>query len=235
MMGSLELAEIGAAVGEPPRAAMLTALMDGRALTAGELAYLARVTPPTASEHLRRLCEVRLLSVLKQGRHRYFRLASPLVAQMIESMGIVAAVQAPPRIRRLTPADERLRAARLCYDHLAGQLAVAIAEKLVGRGYLTLGPEGGEITVAGFRFFEKHGMALPDIAPTRRAFCRPCLDWTERRFHIAGYVGAALARHCFDNGWISRVKDSRAVIVTPRGQAALNDIFELELGLPKAA
>ena len=228
MTGSIELAEIGAAIGEPARAAILTALMDGRALTAGELAFYARVTPQTASEHLRRLCEVRLLSVLKQGRHRYFRLASPLVAQMVESMGVVAAVQAPPRYRPASRADDAIRAARMCYDHLAGRLAVDIADRLMQRGYLLLGSEGGELTPTGRRFLSELGVAIPDAAETRRAFCRPCLDWSERRFHVAGYVGAALARHALDQGWIARIRDSRAIAVTAKGREALRESFGLE-------
>jgi len=229
MTGSTELAEIGAAIGESARAAILTVLMDGRALTAGELAFFARVTPQTASEHLRRLCEVQLLSVLKQGRHRYFRLASPLVAQMVESMGVVAAVQAPPRYRPASRADDAIRAARMCYDHLAGRLAVDIAERLTKQGYLLLGPEGGELTPAGYRFLSDLGIAIPDAAETRRAFCRPCLDWSERRFHVAGYVGAALARHALDERWIIRVRDSRAVMVTEKGREALGEAFGLSI------
>jgi DNA-binding transcriptional ArsR family regulator len=227
MTGTIELAEIGRMVGEPARAAMLIALMDGRALTAGELAFAARVSPQTASEHLRQLSDVQLLAVLKQGRHRYFRLASPLVAQMIESMGIVAAVQVPPRHRPASAADAATRAARMCYDHLAGRLAVDIAGRLVAEGFLVLSAEGGEMTPAGYAFLERIGVALPDAAITRRAFCRPCLDWSERRFHIAGHVGAALAHHCLDQGWIARVKDSRAVRVTDLGRNAFGNLFAI--------
>jgi len=235
MTGSIGLAEIGAAVGEPARAAILTALMDGRALTAGELAYFARVTPQTASEHLRRLSELNLLTVLQQGRRRHSRLASPLVAQMVESMGIVAAVQIPPRYRPASRADAAVRAARMCYDHLAGRLAVELADRLIARGHLTLDPEGGELTPAGSRFLSGLGIAIPEAAETRRAFCRPCLDWSERRFHLAGYVGAALARHLLDQGWIRRVRDSRAVDVTENGRSAFNDVFGLVLVSEKVA
>lgn len=228
MTGNIELAEIGAAIGDPARASMLTALMDGRALTAGELAYAARVTPQTASEHLRRLSEVRLLSALKQGRHRYFRLASPLVAQMLETMGIVAALQAPPRYRPSSRIDDATREARLCYDHLAGRLGVDVTDSLTAKGHLLLSPEGGALTQEGHRFLTGLGIEIPDATETRRAFCRPCLDWSERRFHVAGHVGAAIARHFFDKGWIARLRDSRAVVVTETGRAALQDAFGIE-------
>jgi DNA-binding transcriptional ArsR family regulator len=235
MTGTIELAEIGAAIGDPARAAMLDALMDGRALTAGELAHAARVSPPTASEHLRRLSELRLLTVLKQGRHRYFRLASPLVAQMLETMSVFAAVQSPPRHRPVSRIDAAMRAARYCYDHLAGRLGVDIAAKLTSDGYLLLGPEGGELTVFGQRFLSGLGIALPGTEKAHRAFCRPCLDWSERRFHVAGHVGAALARHCFEQGWIVRVRDSRAVLVTERGRGALHEAFGLEIEVEQQA
>jgi DNA-binding transcriptional ArsR family regulator len=229
MEGVLPLAEIGAAVGDPARAAMLTALMDGRALTAGELAYCARVAPPTASDHLRTLCDVGLLTVLKQGRHRYFRLASPRVAQMIEAMGVVAAVEAPPRYRPASRIDAQLRVARMCYDHLAGRLAVDIADALIARERLVLDDEGGALTPDGSRWLAELGVALPELSDARRAFCRPCLDWSERRFHVAGHVGTALARHAIDAGWIRRLRDSRAVIVTETGRVAFEKQFGLQL------
>jgi DNA-binding transcriptional ArsR family regulator len=223
---TIDLAEIGALVGDPARAAMLCMLMDGRAQTAGELAYAARVSAPTASEHLRRLTESKLLAVVKQGRHRYFRIATPLVAQMIESMGTVASLQMPPRHRPIRGLDAAMRQARLCYDHLAGRLGVALADALTTRGCVTLGDEGGEVTPKGFTFFARHGIALEPGG--KRAFCRPCLDWSERRFHIAGQTGAALARHCFAQGWIEHVRDGRAVVVTALGREAFADHFGVD-------
>ncbi len=225
MSNSIDLAEVGALVGDPARAAMLFVLMDGRAQTAGELAYSARVSAPTASEHLKRLTEARLLSVVKQGRHRYFRIASPLVAQMVESIGVVAAIQTPPRTRPIRGLDAAMREARFCYDHLAGRIAVAIADSLTAKGFLALDVDGGEITPAGFSFFNRVGIDLNVSSGSRRAFCRPCLDWSERRFHLAGQVGAALARHGFDHGWIERIRDGRALTVTADGRAALSDLF----------
>jgi DNA-binding transcriptional ArsR family regulator len=226
---NLDLAEIGALVGDPARAAILLALMDGRARTAGELAYFARVSAPTASEHLKRLTETNLLSVVSQGRHRYFRIASPLVARMLESIGAVAAVQAPPRHRPIRGLDAAMREARLCYDHLAGRLGVALADALTARGIVKLDAEGGEITPAGFAFFARLGVELKATQRGRRAFCRPCLDWSERRFHLAGQVGAALARHAFEQRWIERVRDGRAVIVTAAGRASLAELLGIRL------
>lgn len=221
------LAEIGAALGDPARARMLTALLDGRALTAGELAFHAGVAAPTASGHLARLAELGLLALEKQGRHRYYRLASPLVARMLEGVQRVAA-EGPRRHRPPGPADAQLRLARTCYDHLAGRLGVGLADALVAAGRLELDGEGGRLTDAGARFLAGFGLDLPALAEGRRCFCRPCLDWSERRPHLAGALGAALARACFERGWIARVKDSRAVAITAAGRRGL----VAEFGLP---
>ena len=228
MANSIDLAEIASLVGDPARAAMVNALMDGRALTAGELAFFARVSPQTASLHLRKLSAANLLTRVQQGRHHYFRIASPLVATMMESIGAVAALEAPPRSRRLSPADLKLRDARMCYDHLAGRIAVAIADAMIARNLLVLDSDGGEVTPAGFGFFNALGIDLETHRRGRRAFCRPCLDWSERRHHLAGFTGAALARHCEERGWIRRVRDSRAVAVTEPGRRALNDLLGVD-------
>lgn len=222
------IAEVAHLVGDPARANILAALMDERALTASELAYAAGVSPQTASSHLGKLAEARLLQVEKQGRHRYYRLASPLVAHMLEAVMAVAA-NGPPRHRPPSKMDEQLRAARTCYDHLAGRLGVALADALVGRGFVDLDRDGGEVTAAGFEFFGELGMDLKPPAGSRRVFCRPCLDWTERRRHLAGHVGACLMHHCFDRGWLQRKRDSRAVTVTPAGAQQLTEIVGLRL------
>jgi DNA-binding transcriptional ArsR family regulator len=222
------VAEVAALVGDPARANMLVALMDGRALTAKELAFAASVSPQTASGHLAKLADGRLLTCVHQGRHRYYRVASPLVARMLESITLVAAIEAPPRHRPHSPRDDALRLARTCYDHLAGRLGVAIADALVVRGAVILSDDGGEVTADGAAFLADR-LAL-DLArmPRRRAFCRPCLDWSERRFHLAGAVGAALADRCFALGWVERLRDSRAVAITARGQVALRELFRID-------
>jgi DNA-binding transcriptional ArsR family regulator len=221
MTTSVELAQFGALLGDSTRAAILDALIDGRALTAKELAFRARVTPQTASLHLKKLSDGNLLSVLSQGRHRYFRLASPLIGQMIEAVGAAAAIHAPPRHRLPGPRDAQLREARMCYDHLAGRVAVDLAQALCQRSLVRLEPDGGEITAEGFRFFESLGIDLQGGRSARRTFCKPCLDWSERRFHIGGFLGAAIAHHCTAQGWIVRDRDSRAVEVTREGRRAM--------------
>ncbi len=226
MSSQAQLAEVAALVGDPARANMLMALSDGRALTATELAYLARITPQTASGHLAKLVDGRLLAVAQQGRHRYFRLASPLVGRMLESINAMASLEGPPRHRPHSPAEDALRRARFCYDHLAGRLGVALADALVARGHVEFGEDGGVVTAEGGAFFARFGLDL--AGKTRRAFCRPCLDWSERRPHIAGAVGAGLAGHCLALGWIQRQRDTRAVSVTAKGRAGLRETFGID-------
>jgi DNA-binding transcriptional ArsR family regulator len=221
------VAEVGALIGDPARANMLAALMDGQALTASELAYVARVTPQTASGHLAKLADGQLVAVERQGRHRYYRLANPLVGRLLEAMMTVAA-DGPPRHRPASKIDEALRRARTCYDHLAGQLGVDIADALVARRCLVWDEDGGHLTPRGIKTFERLGVDLAAPKRSRRAFCRPCLDWSERRPHLAGSLGAALTQRCFDLGWIKRVRDSRAVAVTDKGKAGFADTFGLE-------
>jgi len=209
---------------------MLNGLMDGRALTASELAQLAGITAQTASSHLARLTEAGLLAVEKQGRHRYHRLASPAVAQMIESIMRIAAPESTAKRVRTGPRDAALRAGRTCYDHLAGHLGVAITDALIEAGHLELGVDAGEMTESGRTLFERAGIAVGALTARRgRILCRPCLDWSERRPHLAGAIGAALCSHCFDHGWIRRVEGSRAVSVTPNGQRQLRDTFGVSL------
>ncbi len=233
MISAANIAEVASLVGDPARANMLVALMDGQALTASELAFLAGIAPSTASVHLAKLVEARLLAGVTQGRHRYFRLASPLVARMLEGITVVAAIEAPSRYRPRSIRDEALCAARTCYDHLAGRLGVAIADSMAARGHVTLDEDGGEVTASGAAFLAGMGIDLAALQRRRgRSFCRPCLDWSERRPHLAGAVGNAIAARCFELGWIARVKDSRAVAVTDSGRAGLKDA--LGIALPEA-
>ncbi|HEY6433518.1 MAG TPA: helix-turn-helix transcriptional regulator, partial [Acetobacteraceae bacterium] len=217
-----DLAVTAALLGDPARAAMLQALMDGRALTAKELAFAAHVSPQTASGHLARLTEASLLSVAAQGRHRYFRLASPAVAEMVEAIMAVASQTRPEPRRTAWKGGEALRTARTCYDHIAGRLGVAIADRLIEREHVVLTADGGEVTESGLGFLVGFG-AAPE--PGKRIFCRPCLDWSERRPHLAGRVGAAIACRCFELGWITRLRDSRAVAITSAGHSGLADTF----------
>jgi DNA-binding transcriptional ArsR family regulator len=216
------LAQVAALIGERARGEMLLVLMSGRTFTAKELAYQAGVTPQTASEHLAKLVQARILTLTKQGRFRYFRLASPAVAGMIESIMRIL----PPADHQVSHgADRMLAAARLCYDHLAGQLAVSLADWLTARRYILLEPEGGEVTLRGARFFADFGIDVVSARKKDRIFCRPCLDWTERRFHLAGAIGAALTQRCFQLRWVRRIEDSRALAITPVGVAAMEERF----------
>jgi len=225
------IAEIAALVGDPARATMVSALVDGRALTASELASAARITPQTASTHLAKLTEAGVLSVVRNGRHRYFRLASPTVAYMID--GIVAvALEKRPRYRPLSRQARALSAGRICYDHLAGRLSVDLTDSFVAREYIVLDDEVAEITTAGTRFLTEFGIELPTLRSTRRHFCRLCLDWTERRPHIAGAVGVAITKRCFDLGWIERMKRSHAVTVTPLGRRGFQKTFGIDASEP---
>jgi DNA-binding transcriptional ArsR family regulator len=228
-------AEVAALAGDPARAGMLHALMDGRALTASELAYVAGISPQTASAHLARMTTAGLLSVEKQGRHRYHRLASLAVARMMESIMQVASGPGstrPPRV--VGPKDAALRMARTCYDHLAGCLGVALADALVCSGRVELAGDGGLVTDGGIEFFGHIGLDIGAITArsssrTSRILCRPCLDWSERRPHIAGKVGAALCAHSFAQGWIRRIKDTRAVAITPEGERVFREQFGARL------
>jgi DNA-binding transcriptional ArsR family regulator len=222
------VAEIAALVGNPARANVLMALLDGRALTATELAYAAHVSPQTTSGHLAKLADARLLVLEKQGRHCYYRLASPLVGRMLEGIMAVAA-DGPPRYRPKWKGDEALRVARTCFDHLAGRLGVALADTLTARDHVALSEDGGEVTPSGRAFLTRFGIDIVRLGRGRRAFCRPCLDWSERRVHLAGAVGAALATRCFALGWIQRQRDTRAVAVTTKGRYGFRETFGIAL------
>ncbi len=222
----MDIAEIGALIGDRTRARMLAALMSGRALTATELATIADISASTASAHLARLTSGRLLRRTAQGRHRYFKLASPTVAAMLETLLVVAAQPGGerPRAPRIDP---RLREARACYDHLAGRLGVDLADVLVARGAIRLDEDAGEITPAGAELLVSLGVELPDAARSSRRPCQPCMDWTERRPHIAGALGAALLERFIALGWLQRAAEGRAVAVTSAGQRG----FAARLGL----
>jgi DNA-binding transcriptional ArsR family regulator len=224
----VDLAEIASLMGDVARAHMLTALMDGRALTALELALTAWVTPQTASSHLGKLREANLLAMEKQGRHRYFRLASPRVAEALESV-LTLAGDGPPRHRPPTRIDEEMRTARTCYDHVAGVLGVGVTDSLVARGCVVIEDDAGEVTATGVDFLTRLGVDLTPRGKSRRIFCRPCLDWSERRPHLAGHVGAALCAHFMGADWVRQTRESRALKITPLGREKFAEMFGVVL------
>lgn len=231
MSSNAAFAEVAALAGDPARAVMLNALMDGRALTASELADMAGITPQTASGHLSRLTTAGLLVIEKQGRHRYHRLASPAIAQMIEGIMQVASALNPPRRKVVIgPRDAAMRTARSCYDHLAGRMAVAVADALVEGGHVELDGDAGVVTDKGSALLRRLGVDVDGVTGTsgkrsRRMLCRPCLDWSERRPHLAGAVGSALLDHYLEKGWVRRLRGTRAVEITPKGQRGFRETF----------
>ncbi len=235
MANNALFATVAALAGDPARAGMLHALMDGRALTATELARVAGITPQTASGHLNRMTVAGLVSVEKQGRHRYHRLAAPSVARMLESIMQVAS-ELEPAGRKLSigPKDAALRRARTCYDHLAGQLGVSIADGLTREGFVELAGDGGIVTDAGIARLTAIGMDVGKVLERRtkhsgRVLCRACLDWSERRPHLAGMLGALICEHSMQQGWIRRLSGTRAVQLTPKGEGAFREGFGAQI------
>jgi DNA-binding transcriptional ArsR family regulator len=219
------IAVVASLIGDTARANMLAALMGGVALTAGELAAEAGVTAATASGHLARLADGGLVTVARQGRHRYYRLASATVADAIQALMMVA-VAGPPRHRPPGPRDAALRLARTCYDHMAGRLAIAVTDALDARGLVVVAEDAALVTDEGRRFFCDFGLDL-DTAASRRPFCRTCLDWSERRPHLAGRVGAALLGRVIDLGWVARQPGTRALRLTGAGERGFRAAFAL--------
>lgn len=217
----LNVSAVAALIADPTRTAMLVALLDGRALPAGELAYTSGVTAQTASAHLARLLRGGLVAVEKQGRHRYYRLAGPHVAEALEHLAAISN-NVPLRRKPLSANARELRFARCCYNHLAGQLGVAITRSMCSRGFIVAAPEKRfAVLPAGIEWFGNIGLDLQRLKPARRGLARQCLDWTERRHHLAGPLGVRLLGVMCDHGWLRRSKGASAVLMTPKGRLAL--------------
>ncbi|HVF17440.1 MAG TPA: winged helix-turn-helix domain-containing protein [Steroidobacteraceae bacterium] len=214
------ITRIAAAIGDPVRAEMLTALMAGRALTATELATHAGITKQTGSTHLRRLLDARLVTVHAQGRHRYFAITNEDVAQLLERMIGVAADATQVRLHT-GPREPALRRARVCYDHLAGELAVSMYDMLLARGVLEFRGESLDVADRGHEWLRAFGIDTQHLRSQRRPLCRTCMDWSERRNHLAGGLGAALLQRVVDRGWAKREHGSRLVTFRPSGERAL--------------
>jgi len=217
-------------VGEPVRARMLWQLLDGRALTATELAHHADVSPQSASAHLSKLTAADLLVVERQGRHRYYRFARPEVAYALEALANL--LPPTPARRSAERPPMGLRYVRTCYDHLAGRLAVDICQALMQRGHLQKAGPAFLLTPSGHAWFREMSITAADLAGTgRRPVARPCLDWSEQRPHLAGTLGAALLRQFLALGWMRTTAQARAVVITPSGQAALYEQLGLQITL----
>ncbi|MGN6765617.1 MAG: ArsR/SmtB family transcription factor [Rhizobiaceae bacterium] len=212
-----DIARIASLVGDPARANMLTALMDGGALTASELALEAGVTMPTASSHLAKLVEGGLLTLQRQGRHRYYALSGHHIAAMLETISGVAE-RVGPRRARPGPRDAAMREARICYDHLAGDRGVALYDSLLSRRILALRADTVDIGPKGQAFFDELSIDLPSLSGQRRPLCRSCLDWSVRRSHLAGALGAAMLDKIMEWKWARRDPQSRAILFSPAGR-----------------
>ena len=215
------IAGLAALIAEPARARMLSALMGGKALTATELALEAGVAPSTASAHLGKLAGANVVAMEKQGRHRYFRLNDPEIAEVLEGLMGIAARDGR---RRTGPDDPALRKARVCYDHLAGELAIWLVESLRQRKIL-LGRDSWAISDEGEMFFRAWGIDVDSLAASRRPLARGCLDWSERRFHLGGGLGAAVLMRIFPLRWARRELEGRAVIFSAAGERSFRAHF----------
>lgn len=212
-------------IADPTRAVMLIALADGRALPAGELAYAAGTTAQTASFHLAKLLDGGLLTVEKEGRHRYYRLAGAHVSLALEHLAAIRPIS-PPKYQPLSHEAQSLRFARRCYDHLAGQLGVAVTQGLEERGFIIPAAEKQfEVTSLGIKWFSSIGLDVSTLRPTRHGLARQCLDWTERRHHLAGPLGVSFMAVLCSSDWLLCSKASRVIQVTPLGWVKLKEHF----------
>ncbi|MFK7941163.1 MAG: ArsR/SmtB family transcription factor [Roseovarius sp.] len=218
---------IAALIGDPARANMLNALLSGKALTAGELANHAGVLPATASSHLAKLTEAGLIWPRKQGRHRYYALKDEGVAQVLENLAGLAAQKGHLRTRT-GPADKTLRTSRICYDHLAGAQAVRMFDSMAQRAFFSVEMEEIALTQAGETFVETFGIDVHTLRAKRRPLCKVCLDWSERRSHLSGALGAAMLTQVQALEWAQPVQGSRMIIFSAKGAQAFERLFPIE-------
>ena len=228
MVDTPDIARLSALIGDPARSRLLTALVDGRALTATELANTIGVTKQTTSAHLAKLLGAHLITVENQGRHRYFRLAGREVAGLLEHLMSVASRTGLPAVRT-GPTSSAMRTARVCYDHLAGEFAVQMFENMERRQSFEHTEGGMRLSRRGIALFEDLGIDVAALAQQRRTQCRTCLDWSERRQHLAGAAGAALFSRFLELGWARRSRNSRAVIFSALGHLELRRKFQIAL------
>lgn len=232
MLHEPDFATIAALIGEPSRALILGALLSGEALPASELAYRAHVTPQTASSHLAKLLDANLLNVTATGRHRYYSLKNHDVARILESLQLIAPPLKPQTVRTSKISPD-LCQARTCYDHLAGKLGVSFTHALIEREYLELEEQNYNLTPKGVAWFDAWGIDVEPLKKNRRKFAYACLDWSERRFHIAGSLGAVITELFFEKGWVKRLPHTRALQITRVGEAILKQDFAITLNEPE--
>ncbi|WP_261129719.1 helix-turn-helix transcriptional regulator [Bacillus sp. Marseille-Q3570] len=227
MSANPNMAEVAALLADPSRAEILMTLLDGRYHTASELAYAAAIKPQTASFHLAKMVQASLVAAEKSGRHRYYQLANKEVARILESF---LSISQPKEVRSFKQSSQSkmLRKARTCYDHLAGQLGVSLTESMIESGYLDKEEKEFVVTPKGEEFYVDFGLNLTELRKKRRSFSRVCLDWSERKHHLAGALGKALTDQLFERNWVERVPTIRAVEITPTGKRELNKLFNLE-------
>jgi DNA-binding transcriptional ArsR family regulator len=213
-------------IGEPARATMLWKILDGRMHTATELAIAADLSAQNASMHLGKLVKAGLLSVTQRGRLKYYQFANPNVAYVIEAIANLV-----PKDNLVSQGEisdsSRIKYCRTCYDHLAGEVGVAITDKLLSRKIIAANHKDFTISKSGVKWFDRLEISIPELTQSKRALARKCLDWSEKRPHISGAVGAALANKLFDLKWLQRNKNSRIVLVTPLGQKKIYDLLGL--------
>lgn len=225
-----DFGSMAALIGDPVRARILWTLFGGRAYTATELAVSVDTSPQNLSMHLSKLVKADLLAVEVQGRHRYYTFSRPEVAYAVESLaGLLPGKTNAGGMAAVEKEDLPIRVCRTCYDHLAGRVGVAVTESLVGKGLMTAAGRTFELTDKGRRWFGEMGIDCGALLLQRRGFARACLDWTERRAHLAGSLGAALLQMMMDRQWLRRMEDTRAVLVTANGRKAMNEYFGMRL------
>lgn len=223
-----QFSQLASLIGEPARAKMLWNLLDGRAFTATELSLMAEVSPQSASMHLNKLIQASLLTVQHQGRHRYYQLASREVAYAIEAIANLLPAEQPGKTQSFLH-NGHIKYCRSCYDHLAGKIGVAITDKLVKNQLITPEATGYNITSSGLQWFGRLKIDVAELKTQRRVFSRQCLDWSERRPHLAGSLGAALLTTLLKEDWIRKINNSRALLVTGKGEKNLYDSLGLTL------
>ncbi len=226
MVTTNEFTRVTSLIAEPARAMMLWSLLDGRAYTAGELAIAAGVSPQSASNHLTKLANHQLVSIEKQGRHRYYKIANPQVAYVIESIANLIPVTKQDKIRKPTCVSD-IGFARTCYDHLAGEIGVKLTASMLNQGWLIVENKNYQVTNTGIEQLLEIGIDSNALKKSKRSFAHQCLDWSERKHHLAGALGAAILSKLLAFDWIRRKKHSRAVIITHLGQQKLYEHFKI--------